>query len=329
MNPLVTVVVPTFDGAAFVRETLESVLAQTYRPFEVVVCDDGSTDGTVAILREFGDRIRVVEQQNSGVAAARNRAAREARGELLAFLDHDDLHEPHMLETLVPKLLGDPSLGLVYADAWVIDSAGHLRGQRGRFLRYAEGHVFDALLHGNFIPVETTLLRASLYAELGGCDTSLRYLEDYDLCLRVARRARIGFHPEPLARYRIHDHNLSHELEPMLVEWLRLIETLRVRCPDLTAAQSRVLEEQADRLCADLAWRAVRRRDLPGTDAWLRRSGPYAPREKLWRARILRTALGALPRRAGDALLGCLPRRRLYGVDIGSETERPRPSRAP
>jgi hypothetical protein len=320
VNPLVSVVVPTYNGASFVRETLESVLAQPWSPLEVIVCDDGSTDGTLAILESFGERIRVVRQANRGVAAARNRAAEEARGELIAFLDHDDVWEPAMLSTLVPLLLSDRELGLVYADAWIIDARGAFHGRRGRYLHYAEGWVFDQLLRGNFIPVETTLMRAQLFRELGGCDPSLRYLEDYELCLRVARRARIGFHPEPLARYRIHDRNLSHELEPMLVEWLRLIDGLRApgstSTAELTPEQRAILDEESDRLCTDLAWRAVRRRDLPAIDGWLKRAGPGSPKAKLLRVRGMRLALAALPRPAGELLVKLLPRRKLYGVNV-------------
>jgi glycosyltransferase involved in cell wall biosynthesis len=317
VSPLVSVIVPTFNGELFVRATLESVLAQTYAPIEVIVCDDGSNDGTLSILAEFGDRIQLVRQSNRGVAAARNRAAEIARGEFLAFLDHDDLWEPHMLATLVPMLVSRTDCGLVYADAWIIDSQGELRGKRGRFLRYAEGAIFDRLLHGNFIPVETTLMRADLFRELGGYDVRLRYLEDYELCLRIARRTRVGFHAEPLARYRIHDHNLSHELEPMLVEWLGLIESLRARWPELTPAQHTVLDTEYDRLCVDLAWRALRRRDLSSADLSMKRAGSHRPGSKALRVRCLKLCLQILPRALGDALLASLPRRRLYGVEIG------------
>lgn len=320
MNPLVSVIVPTFNGATFVRATLESVFAQDYRPIEVIVCDDGSSDGTLAILAEYESRIRLVRQTNRGVAAARNSAAAIARGELLAFLDHDDLWEPNMLATLVPMLVARTDCGLIYADAWIIDSRGELRGKRGRFLHYAEGAIFDRLLHGNFIPVETTLMRADLFRELGGYDVRLRYLEDYELCLRLARRTRVAFHAGPLARYRIHDHNLSHELEPMLVEWLTLIESLRACLPDLTAAQNETLDTEYDRLCVDLAWRALRRRDLVAADLSLKRAGPRRPRSKAMRVRLLRTALQILPRFLGDALLSSLPRRRLYGVEISRDS---------
>jgi glycosyltransferase involved in cell wall biosynthesis len=316
VNPLVSVVVPTYNGESFVRATLDSIFAQTYRPFEVIVCDDGSSDGTLAILRELEGRIHLVQQKNQGVAAARNRASLEARGEMIAFLDHDDLWEPNMLATLVPMLVAEPGVRLAYADAWIIDSASQVRGRRGTFLSYASGDVLEPLLHGNFIPVETTLMRAQLFRELCGCDPSLRYLEDYELCLRAARATRVAFHPEPLARYRIHERNLSHEIEPMLVEWLRLIDSLEERVGPLTGEQATVVERERRRLCVDLAWRALRHRDLAASDGWMRRAGPHGPAAKSMRVRALRLTLGMLPASAGDALLRLLPRRKLYGVQI-------------
>ncbi|MBL8860013.1 MAG: glycosyltransferase [Planctomycetes bacterium] len=322
MNPLVSVIVPTFDGEQFVRETLESVLAQDYSPIEVIVCDDGSRDGTLGILESYGSRLSVVRQKNQGVAAARNRAAQDARGEFIAFLDHDDVWEPNMLTTLVPLLAARPEVGLVYADAWIIDAQSERRGRRGTFLKYAEGDIFEPLLHGNFVPVETTLMRTALFRDLGGCDPSLRYLEDFELCLRIARHTTVGFCAEPLARYRIHERNLSHELEPMLVEWLRVLDTLEERVGALAPAHKRVVQGERDRLCADLAWRAARRGNVAGSAAWARQAGVLAPRGKLFQALVLRSALRGLPQGLGRALLKRLPRRKLYGVQVAAQDER-------
>ncbi len=324
-NPLVSVIVPTYDGEAFVRETIDSVLAQDYAPLEVIVCDDGSRDGTLAILESYGSKIKLVRQKNQGVAAARNRAAEDAGGEWITFLDHDDVWEKNLLTELVPLVTKDASTAVAYADAWVIDASGEKRGRRGTFLHYAEGDVFEPLLHGNFMPVETTLMKTSLFRAIGGCDVSLRYLEDYELCLRLAKQTHIAFHREPLARYRIHERNLSHELEPMLVEWLRLLETLEDRVGKLSTSQKDVVEHERDRLCADLSWRAARRGDLAGSIAWARRAGRFAPHKKLFQARVLRAALRVLPASLGSELLRRLPRRKLYGVQIPKKKDaRPR-----
>jgi glycosyltransferase involved in cell wall biosynthesis len=315
VSPRVTVVVPTYQGEAFVRDTLDSVLAQTYRDFEVVVCDDGSRDGTLSVLRSYGDRLRVVTQENRGVAAARNHAASVARGELPAFLDHDDLWEPDLLATLLPLIDSDPPLGLEYADAHVIDRAGTLCGRRGQYLDYHSGDVFEALLRGDFIPVETTLLRTALYRDLGGSDASLRYMEDYELCLRVARRTRVRFHPALLACYRVHERNLSHDREPMLVEWLSVLERLCASVPPLTAHQTEIVLDEEARLANDLAWRALRRRDVTGASRWIARAGSRAPLGKRAQIRALWCALRVLPQPVADFVLARLPRRRLYGVD--------------
>lgn len=323
MNPLVTVVVPTYQGETFVRATIDSVLAQTYSPFELIVVDDGSSDRTVPILQGYGDRLRLVRQKNRGVSAARNRGASEGNGEFLAFLDHDDLWEPQLLATLVPILAADPRLGLVYSDASVIDASGAVRGRRGTYLNYHHGEIFEQLLRGNFIPVETTLLRASLYRELGGCDEGLRYLEDYELCLRCARRAPVGFHPGILARYRIHARNLSHDLEPMLLEWLAVLERLRRPESALEPRHTAVILEEEARLAADLAWRALRRHDLPAARKWIERSGGRAPFARRLQVSALHAILSVLPRSAGDSVLRRLPRRKLYGVGAADTRDAP------
>jgi GT2 family glycosyltransferase len=175
--------------------------------------------------------------------------------------------------------------------------------------------VFDHLLRGNFIPVETTLMRTALYRDLGGCDEGLRYLEDYDLCLRVARKTRVGFHPGPLARYRVHDTNLSHEREPMLVEWIAVLERLRAPEHALTPEQVEIVLGEESRLACDLAWRALRRRDVTTANRWIARAGDRAPLPRRIQVRTLWCLLRMLPQVAADAILRVLPKRKLYGVD--------------
>ena len=109
-HPLVSVIIPVYNGGRHLRAALESVFAQTYRPFEVIVVDDGSTDDSSAIAQSFPD-VRYIHQQNQGVAAARNRGIDAARGEFFAFLDQDDLWTPEKLKLQIGYLLGHPDLG--------------------------------------------------------------------------------------------------------------------------------------------------------------------------------------------------------------------------
>jgi len=155
-EPTVSVVIPAYNAERYIGETLESVLAQTYRDFEVVVVDDGSTDGTREIVRGYGEPVRLVEQPNSGPAAARNRGVREARGEFIAFIDADDLWLPEKLALQVP-LFDDEEVGLVSCRVQLVDGSGrpHPTYEREK----VSGWAFEKLLEGNFIGTSTVVAR--------------------------------------------------------------------------------------------------------------------------------------------------------------------------
>jgi glycosyltransferase involved in cell wall biosynthesis len=308
----VSVVVPTFDGEAFVGAALESILSQQHQPLEVIVCDDGSTDGTLAILESFGERIRLLRQPNAGVSAARNLAAREARGELLAFLDQDDLWEPEHLRVQVELLGRRPDCGLAYADSRVIDAADTPHGLRSEHLHFAEGHIFESLLQGNFIPIETLVMRRDLFRELGGFRTDYTLLEDYELCLRAARRSPAALTRRPLARYRVHGRNVTYDMEGILREYVRALE--EVSALDLTASERAQAGAALRRRHAELAWYALRRLDLREADLSMERAREGGTAALRWKVRVLRQMLRILPSPMDRALVALLPRRKIYGV---------------
>lgn len=322
-----TVVVPVHDGAAFVAETLDSVLAQREVALELVVVDDGSKDATPEVLARYADRARVLRQECSGVSAARNRGAAEARGRVLAFLDQDDVWEPDLAATLLGALDADAELVLVHADSWVVDARGRAHARRGRFLPPARGAAFRTLLARNTVPIESTLVRRAAFERAGGFDPELRYLEDWDLALRLARAGRFGFVDRPLARYRVHARNLSHALEPMLREELLLHERVRARCGPLAAGEEAELARQDARVALDLAWQALRRGDRDDARAWRERAASVrgvAATDRALLSRRMRVALlGALdaldargldPIGIADVVRSALPKRRLYGL---------------
>jgi len=311
--PLVSAVMATYDGERFVRAAVESVLAQDYGALEVIVCDDGSRDGTLDVLRAFGARIRLIEQENAGVSVARNRAARVATGEFIAFLDQDDLWDVRLLSTQVPRLLEHPEWGFVYADSAIVDADGRARGRRGQHLTYAEGDVFRALLSGNFVPLETLVMRADVLRELGGFRVDLRYLEDFDLCLRAARARPVGFTSRVLASYRIHDSNLTHQMHEIVREYALLLDELATDATDapLSPGDAAVVEHERRRRHGELAWYALRRADVEEADRWLAREPAALRPAKL---RILRALCGVLPHGLYARLVALLPRPKLYGV---------------
>jgi glycosyltransferase involved in cell wall biosynthesis len=194
-EPLVSVVLITYNCAQYVGRAIESVLAQTWRRLELIVVDDGSTDTTAEIVARFDDsRIQYVRQDNAGIASARNHGIRRARGELLSFLDCDDWWLPQKLERQVARVIADPSVGLVYSLTIRVVPSGQVSD---RFSRIVEGRILDRLLMGNCIAgsASSALLTRVAVNEAGWFDESLRVAEDWDYWIRVAARFPVACVP--------------------------------------------------------------------------------------------------------------------------------------
>ncbi len=187
-RPLVSVILPTRDRAALLPQAIQSVLAQTYPHWELLIVDDGSTDRTQAVLAEYqaDPRVRPLRTIGAGVAAARNRALAQAKGELIAYLDSDNAWRPDFLEIAAAHLL-DRDLDLVYAAIEADD------GWRRRYV--GAEFDFDALAKRNYIDINVVLHRRALYEARGGCDEALRRMSDWDLVLRYCRESRVGYAP--------------------------------------------------------------------------------------------------------------------------------------
>lgn len=204
--PRVSVIIPTYNRAHLIEETLESALAQTYPDYEIIVVDDGSTDGTLSVLSKYEDRLRVVSQahQGNGGAQARNLGISKASGEYVAFLDSDDVWFPAKLERQLELIQEKRALSWAYTNAEVFDDAtGRMAHVYDRVYRMHQGDVLPYLLFENFIPFSSTLARTSLLAEVGGCYPIAKGT-DWDLNLRLASRTSIGYVSEALTRIRIH-----------------------------------------------------------------------------------------------------------------------------
>lgn len=212
MTPRVTVLLAVHDGAAYVEEAVESVLDQTFEDFELLVVDDGSTDGTPDLVAGFGDeRIRLLRnERNLGQAPSLNRGLREARGEYVARLDADDRCRPQRLERQVAVLDAEPGVALVGSWLELVQEEGRRIGWlRSEIAGYAE-FVFHTLISRVLIAHPAAMFRRGLVLELGGYDESTAPAEDKDLWRRIAlARGDARIVPEPLVVYRIHDAQLS------------------------------------------------------------------------------------------------------------------------
>lgn len=207
--PLVSVIIPTYNGAHCVSEAIESALSQSFTDFEVIVVDDGSTDGTVDVLSQYGAKIKIVRKSNGGIASARNAGIEALAGEWIALLDHDDLWDRDKLERQVSHLRAHPDLALLYSRARVIRDSRETGGRQeltGSPLP-AGFPQYEGLLMKNIVPPLTAIFRRDVVSSLGGLRQQLAPADDWDLWLRIAKQHRIGFIPDVLATYRLHGDN--------------------------------------------------------------------------------------------------------------------------
>lgn len=209
-SPMVSVVIPAKNAAAYIGETIASALAQA-EVSEIIVVDDGSTDGTMAIVGAIRDpRLRLMTNDTGGVSAARNLGARNADGDWLVFLDADDRLRPDAVTTLLMAAKSAPRAVLVYGDYNTIDSAGRTIGRRdllkGR--QKPSGNVLERLARGNFIVNGGIMLvRTDAFRASGGFDVSLRYCEDWHCWCRLAATGEFAYVPKLLLDYRLHTTN--------------------------------------------------------------------------------------------------------------------------
>lgn len=204
-GPLVSVVIPVFNGSAYLREAIDSALAQTYSNVEIIVVDDGSSDGgaTATLARSYGDRIRYLHKNNGGVATALNLGIREMHGELFSWLSHDDIYLPHKLSHQVEELSRQGGDAVLYDDYEIIDGSGK---RIGRFragdllgLPFRRALVTDIPIHGC-----TALVPSHCFERAGLFDERLKTTQDYDLWFRMASYCHFVHQPEVVLKSRVH-----------------------------------------------------------------------------------------------------------------------------
>jgi len=208
VEALVSIVIPNHNYGRFVSDAVESALSQSYRPIEVIVVDNGSTDDSLARLEAFGDRIRLIAQPDLGQAGSRNRGILASAGEFVAFLDADDVWNPEKLAAQM-QLFSDPRIGLVYcsmseADADLRPVAGRRAMYRGDVRSLMVGRVGHAVIVGG---ESTAVIRRSCFAEVGLFDPTLSISAGWDMYRRIVGRYEVDFVEEPLVTYRVHGSN--------------------------------------------------------------------------------------------------------------------------
>jgi glycosyltransferase involved in cell wall biosynthesis len=198
---LVSIVTPSFNQASFLEETIRSVLEQDHPEIEYFIIDGGSTDGSVEIIQRYAHRLAGwVSEPDRGQTDAINKGFERARGEILAWLNSDDIYQPGAVREAVAFLQSNPQIGMVYGDANYIDqdgrTLGHFPAAQTDYRRLRQGYVH--------IPQQSSFFRASLWEQVGPLDPSFYFAMDYDLWVRLARISELRYEPKLWANFRLH-----------------------------------------------------------------------------------------------------------------------------
>jgi glycosyltransferase involved in cell wall biosynthesis len=225
--PPLTVVIPVYNGENFLRETLESVVAQSYPAVEIIVVNDGSTDRTLSVANEFGDRIRVLDRENAGVSASRNAGISSAPTEWVVLMDHDDLWEKEHLENLARAIARNPDADVCYSGGReLIPDPVTGVFHPGEVMPFPSEAELPWMLMERcaFIPSATALRRSTVLAA-GGFDSHYVNLQDWELWLRLFYRGAKFIHtPEPTLLYRVHPASRTHKALQTLKHSVEVVE---------------------------------------------------------------------------------------------------------
>jgi glycosyltransferase involved in cell wall biosynthesis len=284
---LVSVIVPVYNAEKYIVATVQSVLDQTYANFELLLIDDGSPDRSIDLCQQFGDpRIRIVRQENRGVAAARNHGVRLAQGEYIAFLDADDIWLPTKIAKHIHHLESSTSVGISYSYSTLIDAASKPLGlyqlPPTENITPINFLLRDPVGSGSNLIARSVVLEAIKFPlEINGVvtqcyfdeDRQLNPSEDTECWLRMAIKSGLKFEgiPEVLIQYRLHSGSFSHQFEKKTASWEKLLEKARGYAPELmaehesaarayqfTAIARRAINQGAGLVALKLSYRALR-----------------------------------------------------------------------
>ncbi|MBT3878670.1 MAG: glycosyltransferase [Candidatus Scalindua sp.] len=239
--PNVSVIIHTYNNEKFIVETIESVLNQTYKDYEIIVVDDGSVDGTHDALLPYMQKIRYHYKENGGIASAKNTGIRLSQTEFIAFLDHDDLWVPDKLKLQMECFNGNPQVGLVYAKYTSFRDGKELRTKPEKGY---SGWIFKELLSKSFIQTSTVMVKKECLDAVGPYDESFSLGDEYDMFLRISKKFQCGFIDKGLTKYRVHDANASKNDFLFDKENLGVYKKIYNNFTDLNGEEKKILRKR-------------------------------------------------------------------------------------
>lgn len=302
--PLVSIITPSFNQGKFIAQTIDSVLAQNYPHIEYLVMDGGSRDETLSVLKGYGERVRWHSEPDEGQSQAINKGWQKARGEIVSWLNSDDLLYPDAVSGIVQAFQQHPEIVAAYGDGHYINQHGQVVG------RYASrSWSFAELLKSatNFVPQPSLFVRRRVLEDAGWLDEKLHYVMDYELCLRLGKRGDIFYLPQTIAALRLHREAKSLSAVSSFGE--ELVRVIRQQFATLSEADDlRQLEPEAiQNVCFYAASCCFWSGDFARARAWLKESR-QPPAQRSFSARHLRLAIAA-----GIGKPGLIIAEKLYG----------------
>jgi glycosyltransferase involved in cell wall biosynthesis len=235
MSVKLSVIIASYNHENYIEKTLQSIEEQTFQDFEIILIDDGSTDGTVEAAKNANSRAKIIVQENQGVDAARNRGITMAQGQYMCFIDSDDLELPDRFQRQVEKLDSDPEIGLVFADVLIIDSNGNTLNKMSDVYPVLPGDMAENMIkYYCFIPFATVMVRRDIFLRTG-LFNAYRQAMGHTKWIEIAHISKTFYDPKPLACWRKHTSNTSRATKKEdYYEWTR-IELTKVldKYPDL------------------------------------------------------------------------------------------------
>ena len=248
--PTVSVIIHTYNNEKFIGETIESVLNQTYKDYEIIVVDDGSVDGTRDALLPYIHGIRYHYKENGGIASAKNAGISLSHAEFVAFLDHDDLWVPDKLMLQMECFIENPQAGLVYTKYTSFKNGKELRTKPEKGY---SGWIFKELLSKSFIQTSTVVVKRECLDAVGPYDETFFLGDEYDMFLRIARKFQCGFVDKGLTRYRVHDTNASNNDFLFDNENLGVYKKIYNNFTDLDGVEKKILRKRIARYSMKVA----------------------------------------------------------------------------
>jgi glycosyltransferase involved in cell wall biosynthesis len=289
-KPLVSVIIPVFNSEGFLRQAIDSVLAQRYEPLQIIAVNDGSTDASLSILKSYGDQIAILQQPNAGSAVARNKGIKESEGEFIAFLDADDVWHPDKTSIQIAHLKEHLDIGLVYAS--LFKTAHFQNSEIDRFLMTpVEGMVeidprssgwrYTNLLRKSGPHTSSVILRRSVIDHVGEFDSRLRRGQDYDYWIRASRETKFHKLQPKLSVYRIHKKGITQTPTPLNYEAIVIESALQRwgrKGPDGSKVSHFDIQKRLSRLWFDYAYLHEKKGDIAKAKSAFLRSFRYLPR---------------------------------------------------